>query len=116
MLEYHLASCQILESVAFDVNILFVATAVPNCKIDLQISSMRNGNYRLQKKQRVTSDAGSQYRWGRVGRDIRSPSPPNAPPPTHTLKRSFLHFWTCLHGSDQRTDDRTDGQRQIQRL
>ena len=45
-----------------------------------------------------TSDAGSQYRCGQVGRGIQPPSTPHAPPQTHQpkkhLKRQFFHFLT----------------------
>ena len=62
-----------------------------------------------------TSDAGSQYCCGRVGRGSQPPSTPNAPPnppfqPKHihknVLKGLFSHFSTRAHGA---TDPRTDG-------
>ena len=47
---------------------------------------------------KVTSDAGSQYRCGRMGRGSQPPStpntPPNPPPNTNTCTKSFLN--TCL--------------------
>ena len=59
-----------------------------------------------------TSDAGSQYRCGRVGRGIQPPSTPHPPPTnTHTQKTSktlvFQLFDLCV--TDGRTDGRTDG-------
>ena len=65
-----------------------------------------------------TSDVGSPYRCGPVGRGSQPPSTPNTPPntlskQTHTQKaskRSFFHFSIRAHGrTDQRTDGRTDG-------
>ena len=66
------------------------------------------------QEQQVTSDAGSQYRCGRVGRGIHTP--------THFQhsnihkkyrKRSFSHFstrWPRTNGpTDRRTDGPTDG-------
>ena len=64
-----------------------------------------------------TSDAGSQYRCGWVGRGIQ---PPSTPKPTPTLKHTqkvskmlvFLLFnsMTPDGWTDQRTNGRTDGQ------
>ena len=61
-----------------------------------------------------TSDAGSQYRCGRVGKGVQPPSTPQ-PPHKHTnirkkyLKRSFPHFPICADGpTDRRTNGRTD--------
>ena len=81
----------------------------------LQVSKKRKEQLKNARKKR-TSDAGSQYRCGRVGRGSQPPSTPNAPtnPPsnTHThkklLKRSFSHFSTRGHGpTDRRTNGRT---------
>ena len=59
-----------------------------------------------------TSDAGSQYRCGRVGRGIQPPSTPNAllPPHTHahTPNARFCTFHFVF--TDRWTDGRTDGQ------
>ena len=60
----------------------------------------------------VTSDAGSQYRCGRVGRGIQPPSTPHAPPPTHIPKKISKTLVFPLFDSwvtDRRTDGRTDG-------
>ena len=56
-----------------------------------------------------TSDAGSQYRCGWVGRGIQPPSISHAP---HTYtknhrKRSFSHFLTCVHGPTNQPKERT---------
>ena len=60
-----------------------------------------------------TSDAGSQYRCGRVGRGIQPPSTPHAPPLTHIykkhLKRSFFHFSTLSLWTNGQSDGLTDG-------
>ena len=59
-----------------------------------------------------TSDAGSQYRCGRVGRGIQPHPHPN-PPPTlkHTLKVSKTLVFPLFNSmtTDRRTDRRTDG-------
>ena len=59
-----------------------------------------------------TSDTGSQYRCGRVGRDVRSPSTPQSPhTPKHTQKVfKNTHFPTFqLVLMDVPIDGRTDG-------
>ena len=61
----------------------------------------------------ITSDAGSQYRCGRVGRGIQPQSTLQVPR-SHAqkaYKRSFPHFLTRVHGpADRRTDGPMDGQ------
>ena len=69
----------------------------------------------IERRMKQTSDAGSRYRCGRVGRGIQPPSTPQVPHGPNDmhkmhLKRSFLHFSTRVHGpTDQRTDGWTDG-------
>ena len=58
-----------------------------------------------------TSDAGSQYHCGWVGRGIQPPSTPHAPPPTHipkkiskTLVFPLFDLWVTDGWTDGRTD------------
>ena len=78
----------------------------------------------VRPKTAKTSDAGSQYRCGRVGRGIQPPSTPKPTPNTQTYAKSiksasFPTFQLDDHGptdqrtngpTDQRTNGPTDGQ------
>ena len=54
-----------------------------------------------------TSDAGSQYRCGRVGRGAHTPSPPHTNIHKKYLKISFFHFSNWSPRIDRPTDRRT---------
>ena len=60
-----------------------------------------------------TSDAGSQYRCGRVGRGVLPQFTPQPLPHSNMqekyLKRSFPHFLTRSLSTDGRMDGRMDG-------
>ena len=62
---------------------------------------------------RRTSDAGSQYRYGRVGRSIKPPSTPIVIPNSQTYTKSVKNACFPIFNSitmDRRTDGPTDGQ------
>ena len=65
----------------------------------------------LSSLYRKISDAGSQYRWGRVGRGLQPPSTPQVPH-SHTQNASntliFALFNSCSR-TDGPTDRRTNG-------
>ena len=75
-------------------------------------------SYNFNSSNKITSDAGSQYRCGRVGRGIQPPSTPKPTPNTQTYAKSiknarFLTFQLDDPGRtdgpmDRRTNGRTD--------
>ena len=81
------------------------------------IIDMSNTNNAQMCLIRQTSDAGSQYRCGRVGRGIQPPSKPHSPPSytqTHTKSiqnACFSTFWLDHYGpTDGLSDGPTGGQ------
>ena len=64
----------------------------------------------------ITSDAGSQYRCGRVGRGIQPPSTPQTLPShtqTYTKRIKNAHFSTFQLDHHGRTDGRKDGRTDV---
>ena len=89
-------------------------TGFRRAKKQLFSTVLKTANFDPLRSCISTSDAGSQYRCGRVGRGIQPPSTPHAPPHQHTypkkhLKRLFFHFSTRALRTDGRTGRRTDG-------
>ena len=83
-----------------------------DARFSARILSERKKGRKVEEK--ITSDAGSQYRCGRVGRGIQPPSTPKPTPNTQTYTKSiknarFPTFQLDDHGpTDRRTDGPTD--------
>ena len=87
-------------------------TGFRRAKKQLFSTVLKTANFDPLRSCISTSDAGSQYRCGRVGRGIQPPSTPHAPPPTHIPKKTsktlvFPLFDSCV--TDRRTDGQKDG-------
>ena len=64
----------------------------------------------VSANKKETSDAGSQYRCGQVGRGIQPPSTPQRTPNTQTYTKTLVFpLFDSITMTDQRTDQRTNG-------